>query len=244
MGRRVAQAESTQQPVEIAHAVFGARFLFLPRFVPPETAELKQALNASAKLVGDRNAVERWLHQSARVRPALGRWRKLSLYCKSLGTYSGTLDVVQLPFVDGARWAALAFAGEQRPGAGTVSLLLHRISTPQVNEPWVGLWLDEWSESIPDPAAVTGIGFHYDSPGAEPPQALLIAVPPTEAERWSLTDLAATLNETVDLAKVRAVDSELLADLGLLLPAIFLASNPAGDTVSTDFASDLVVERG
>jgi hypothetical protein len=73
----------------------------------------------------------------------------------------------------------------------------------------VGLWLDEWSESIPDPAAVTGVAFHYDSPGQEPPQALLIAVPPTEAERWSLTDFAATLNETVDLAKVRAVDSEL-----------------------------------
>lgn len=240
--RRITQAEAAQQPVDIAHAVFGAHFLFLPLFVPPGAAELKQALDASAAIVGDRNVVDQWLHQSARVRPALARWRKLAMYCKSLGSYSGSLDVVQLPFINGARWAALNFPPEQRPSAGTVSLLLHRIQTPQLNESWVGLWLDDWSELIPDPTAVTGIAFHYDTPGAEPPQALLIAVPPTEAERWSLADLAATLNETVDLAKVRAVDGELLADLSLLLPAIFLASNPAGVTVSTEFAGDLVVE--
>jgi hypothetical protein len=61
----------------------------------------------------------------------------------------------------------------------------------------------------------------------------LLAVPPTDAANWDLETLLDTLNETLDLAKVRAVDGEL-HPLGQLLPAIYLADNPLRDTVSTD----------
>ena len=55
----------------------------------------------------------------------------------------------------------------------------------------------------------------------------------TQAASWDLETLLDTLNEMLDLAKVRAVDAELLP-LGQLLPAIYLAANPRSDTVSTD----------
>jgi hypothetical protein len=38
------------------------------------------------------------------------------------------------------------------------------------------------------------------------------------------------------LTKLRAVDTEALADLGHLLPALYFAANAQGRTVSTDFS--------
>ena len=34
-----------------------------------------------------------------------------------------------------------------------------------------GLFVDEWMESIPAHEETTGLGFHFDAPGARPPQA-------------------------------------------------------------------------
>ena len=102
----------------------------------------------------------------------------------------------------------------------------------------MGLLVDEWNEIIPFPAEQTALAFHYDDPGAEAAQAVLIAVPPTDAANWDLETLLDTLNETLDLAKLRAVDGELLP-FGQLLPAIYMASNPRTDTVSTDLRNIL-----
>ncbi len=41
------------------------------------------------------------------------------------------------------------------------------------------------------------------------------------------------VNETLDLAKLRGVDGELLGELGQLLPGIYLAANASDDTIST-----------
>jgi hypothetical protein len=54
--------------------------------------------------------------------------------------------------------------------------------------------------------------------------------------------------ETFDLAQIRAVHADVQATIGLpgvpdlspLLPAIYLAANPADDTVSTDFSKTRV----
>jgi translation elongation factor EF-G len=103
--------------------------------------------------------------------------------------------------------------------------------------------LDQWTEVIPAPTEQTGVAFHYDDPSAEAPQAILLAVPPVHAEQWDLASLVATLHETLDLAKVRAVDSELLGPLAQLLPAIFLAESTSSVTVQTKFADSVRGER-
>jgi hypothetical protein len=107
----------------------------------------------------------------------------------------------------------------------------------------VGLLLDEWTETIPAASETTGVGFHYDDPGAEAAQAVLLAVCPTNAEAWNDDMLEAVLMESFDLAQLRAVHPDLPGDLaagGLpqlaqLLPAIYLAANLSRETVATDF---------
>ena len=41
--------------------------------------------------------------------------------------------------------------------------------------------------------------------------------------------------ETIELAKLRAVDAVSLGDVGHYLPGLYFAFNVANDTVSTDF---------
>src|SRR5262249_20325861 len=149
-----------------------------------------------------------WLQQAARVRAPLGRWRRLRLFGEALGAPAATFDVAQLPHVDGARWVALPFTNQaDRPPGGRVSLVLHRPVTPAVTDPWYGLVIDEWPEVIPNAIEHTGLAFHYDDPGAEAAQAVLLAVPP-DATKWDFDSLAAIVNETLDLARMRAVDGE------------------------------------
>jgi hypothetical protein len=54
--------------------------------------------------------------------------------------------------------------------------------------------------------------------------------------RWDMESLVETLNETLDMAKMRAVTGEQLADLSQVLPMTYLASNPANETISTSLA--------
>src|SRR5439155_21077104 len=121
------------------------------------------------------------------------------------------------------------------PG-GRLSLLLHEpapAATP-TGAQLAGLLVDEWMEVVPNGDETTGIAFHHDAPGSAPPQAILLAVTPAKATHWSLDWIEAILLETLELAKLRAVDPDLLQDAGTLLPATWLAFNRAGDAVSTD----------
>jgi hypothetical protein len=100
-----------------------------------------------------------------------------------------------------------------------------------------GLLVDEWVEVVPNAEETTGVAFHYDAPGASPPQAILLAVSPDERLEWDLETLEATVLSTLELAKLRTVDlSSLDADLGRYLPALYFARSPAGDTIATDFS--------
>jgi len=227
---------------EIACAVFGRDFVLLPRFTPATDA-VDRALADPGLLSGDTRAPMRWLQQVTAVRPRLGAWRRLRLYAKALGGSTLEPAVAQLPQVDGARWAALPFrTPADRPPSGHLSLVVHRVVATAPGAPWTGLVLDEWTEVIPADTVDTTLAFHYDNPRAEAPQAILIVVPPTDAPQWELDTVVDALNETLDLAAVRAVDGELLGALGQLLPALYLAANVSGDTVSTSFADALATD--
>jgi hypothetical protein len=234
VNRRSAACGATTDPMEKIRAVFGRDFVFMQRFVPVNAAELDLALDQSPALVGHDDAITKWLQQVSRVRTNLVAWRHLSLLAGALARPSPSWTIAQLPHSPNARWVGLPFASEaDRPPSGRLSLALHRAVAPPATTAWAGLLLDEWNEIIPRPIEDTAIAFHYDDPGAEAAQVVLIAVPPTQATSWDLETLLDTLNETLDLAKIRAVDGELLP-LGQVLPAIYLAANPRSDTVSTD----------
>lgn len=148
------------------------------------------------------------------------------------------------------RWAALPFLPETLadgrtrlvvPPSGTISVAAH---LPDGCPPglWAGLVLDEWVELIPNQREVTGIAFHHDDPGAEAAQTVLVAVPPRADTPWDAETLASVLDETFELAKMRAVDAERLGSLGQLIPAIHIADNGEKATVSTDFRGSLLAD--
>ena len=76
-------------------------------------------------------------------------------------------------------------------------------------------------------------------PQATAPQSLLLAVPPNPRQRWDAGALVAILIETLELSKLRMVDSEHRASLGHFLPALLFARNTGdsgrGDTIATNY---------
>jgi hypothetical protein len=238
MGRRSSGVAPANAAPDNAKAVFGGNFMLLTRFVPHEQVELQKALAYGPTLAPDDEAKRRWLAQAARVRVSLGRWRMVELYSSCIDAAPPPLSIAQLPHADPASWVALPFADEsKRPPSGRVALAVVRSAKPAATDPWVGLLFDEWTEMIPAVQESTGVAFHYDDPGAEAPQTMLLAVPPKpDAKSWDLPTLLAILNETFDLVKVRGVHNDLLGDLGQLLPAVFAPVNAERETVSVDLS--------
>jgi hypothetical protein len=219
--------------IDTLHAVFGRDFLFLPKV----TATLPAPLTAS--VIGDANLPRQVLQQLARVRPSIGRWRSMWLYAQALGALAPSLEVVQLPQTP----PVTAWAGRSDAVAnGTLSLILHRPTPAAANQGWAAFLVDEWNETIPAAAQKTTISFRHDTPVAEAPQAVLLAVPPTAAATWDTDTLIDTVRDTLTLAKIRAVDGSLLDNLRPFLPAICLAGNTANEVVSTHFLNALVAE--
>ena len=71
-----------------------------------------------------------------------------------------------------------------------------------------------------------------------PPQAILLAVTPPDTQRWEFETLEQTLLESLELAHLRALDPQALAEDVLVqraLPALYVSLNLAGETISTDF---------
>jgi hypothetical protein len=93
---------------------------------------------------------------------------------------------------------------------------------------------DDWPEFVPDPFQTAGIGFHYDAPGARPPQTVLLALPPQLGQAtWSFDDAVDVIHEAFDLAKLRGVrPCDLAGGLGAILPGNFLPHSYTDDLPS------------
>lgn len=99
-----------------------------------------------------------------------------------------------------------------------------------------GVLVDEWTEVVPNTRETTAITFQLDPPDACAPQSVLVAVPPVPGVDWTQDTLRQVLEETLDLAKLRAVDAETLGEVAQYIPALYLAFNARDAAVSTDFA--------
>lgn len=238
-GRRDA-ADLAGDAAEKLQAIFTRSFIVIPRFRPAAVEMLAPALAREPDLDGSSDAdIEGWLHGLSRVREPIAAWRFLTTCERAFGRLSARPRIVQLPLVTQpalARWAALPIGAGQRHSSGLVSLALSGEAVPQADEAWSGLLLDSWPELIPNVEEDAGVVFHYDAPGAQAPQAVLLAVPPPGTKKWSFELLEATLFHALDLARIRCVDLSNLPGLGQILPTGFLAANPANATIATSFA--------
>jgi len=143
------------------------------------------------------------------------------------------LDALQFPYRANDAWLGLAFPATG-PGGGPFALTEDRllytshagaggqIEPSQPNQRYCGLLLDEWVEVVPADQADTGLAFHFDRPNSEAPQAILLVTPPAHTGAWQWQDLVDTLHETLDLARLRAVEPTQLAQtpFAALLPAL------------------------
>jgi hypothetical protein len=102
-----------------------------------------------------------------------------------------------------------------------------------------GLLLDQWTEVIPSTTKDTGLTFQFDRPDNEPPQAILVVTPATADGLWHWEDLTAALNETLDLAKLRAVEPVEIdaTPYSRLLPATVMAVTVHGISITTALAA-------
>jgi hypothetical protein len=245
LDRRLAAVTNGGSDPERVAAVLGDGFRLLPRVNAAAAAEVMASLAASTDLqAGDPLAAVTWLQRAAHVREGAARLEMALLYAEAARSPQPLrLRVAQLPRRSGDRWVGLAATAQQPIGGGRLSLVAQSAGTlPAAGTPLSGLVIDEWTEVVPERTQLTGVSFHVEQPTARAPQAILLAVAPTEAHVWSLSALEATVLETLDLSRLRLVDTEALAApgsaggprVGHYLPAVYLASAPGTDTVTTD----------
>ena len=220
--------------------ILGPGFRVLPRVRTGNASELAKAFDASDRVQDNHPlAVVTWFQRTARVRDGAARLDAALMYTEALG-YNAAFDfrVGQLPHQEGDRWVALPLVSGKPLEGGRLSLVAHMPGGLDPDKPIAGLLIDEWVEVVPNAEETTGVAFNFDEPGAEAPQAVLLAVPPGNSERWDVASLEAILRETLELARLRTVDPEALAEGGELdefLPLLYIAIDPSGETGSTDF---------
>jgi hypothetical protein len=243
--------DKRDQQLARLRSIFGNSFVVLPQFSVANATDLERALADSAKVQdNDALTVITWFQRASRVREGVARFDASIRYAEALETGEQlNLRIAQLPYREGDRWVGLPLKPGQGISPSRFSLLVQSAPTIDVKQPMTGLLIDEWVEAVPNATETTGMVFQYDQPDAAPPQCILLAVPADLDQPWNLWSLQQVLLETLDLARIRAVDPNVLEEgttavgsggvfqlsIGHYLPALYFAVNSAGDTVSTDF---------
>ncbi len=252
-------SDDAQAALDALRALLGADVLVVPEYrISDDLAhDLDDAFDDREELVRHLTQapfrrdfpVDDWLHGVARVRDMPRLWERVVLLSDALrgedGLLSGDADdepalvPIQLPFRDDDHWLGMEFA----PGADLVEdrvlFTAHYADQPSSGDDTeCGLLFDEWTEVIPADRETTGLAVHADSPDSEPPQSMLLVVPPVRTGTWDVADLVAAVTETFALARTRLVEPAHLDDTGYaqLLPATVLSATRRPITISTDLA--------
>ncbi|HJZ83285.1 MAG TPA: hypothetical protein VKD91_23150, partial [Pyrinomonadaceae bacterium] len=237
--RPAADDEQLQHQLARLRAVFGDSFVVLPKFKAGNADELREALSVSTAVQDeDALAVVTWFQRASRVRDGVARLDSALRYIEALETGPQlNLRVAQLPHDPKARWVGLPLLPGKELFRAGLSLVVQSADELNVNLSLTGLLIDEWVEVVPNASEITGVTFQYDQPDAAPPQSILLAVPPELDQPWNLWSLSQVLLETIDLARIRAIDLDGLDELGHYLPALYFAVNPDRETASIDFST-------
>jgi hypothetical protein len=241
MSKRV-KALATMPNVTAADAIaqFGVLFSntvpILPRLQAPNVSALHAAFSASSTLFtgADSHAVDRWIQQLTHVRPAISRLDAACTCAELLGQSAPAYTFAQLPAVTSDRWMGLPLNGSAPP-SGRVAIAAIVSGDISTGNDYAGLLIDEWPERIPSSTQTAAVAFHHEEPKSRAPQALLLAVCPDNRETWDDELLLATLQETLQLAKIRGVDLDSMLEVGQILPALYVPFNMEQSTVQTRF---------
>jgi len=207
--------------------------------------------------------MENWSQSLSHVRERMAGLDTVQMWAENFDRIFPEKAPVQFPFaLDGSgqsvdHWLGIEFPVGYQPTEDKLSIVIMNSTeiTKDLGASKAGLLVDEWVEIIPNLDETTGITFNYDQPDAKPPNNLLLAVTPHETGQWNWDDLVFTLEDTLKMAKNRAVEPEHLEDtvFGQVLPGIMTEivppqllseggddsgdaqENPLGLQVVTDF---------
>jgi hypothetical protein len=241
-------------------ALLGPDVLAVPEFTATDqlATDLRNARHDSDNLVKHLSTtfardfpVDDWLHGVARVRDMPRQWERVVLLGDALRDKGGLLgepfdrqdpklEPIQLPFHPNDHWLGLELAAGTQITEDRLLFTAHYAGAdpPAAQHQRCGLLLDEWTEVIPALRETTGIALDIDRPGSEPPQAMLLVVPPVRTGTWSVDDIVAAILQTYDLAQLRAVEPQHLDGTAYaqLLPATVLSAAAQPITIGTDLA--------
>jgi len=237
-------------------AIFGKSFVVLPTFVPHQPEDRPDDLSKAFKQdilnsLGEER-LRLWLQQLSEVREPLSKFETSLMMIEAWSQASApiSLNLAQLPYTEGRNWLGLSIeeGAESAPDPLWIRSPLSVVVTSHGELPdfssgveTAGIIIDELIDRIPEPNVATSIAYQYDAPGTQAPQALLLAVSGQMGNGyavWTHEELAAIVNDTIDLAKVRAVDTDALAEfpdqplleqtdpVGGILPGIYLPTDP------------------
>ncbi|MEM9544879.1 MAG: hypothetical protein AAGA77_02850 [Bacteroidota bacterium] len=238
----------------LGKATFGRSFKVYPEYELYNQGQIQSAMDYADYLdfAGD-DAVDHWLHGISPVRKRMRNLNQVGLLANALGTDNGVLDfsVAQIPLepLDNAlapqtRWLGVQFPEDYDIPDENLSMLFFDPAGYSASGLQAGMMIDEWVEEMPHDRVQTGMSVHYNNPNSEPPQTCLLAVSPNLDGKWSWDDLMDTLVETLDWAKKRAVDPDILNNsiYPQVLPAIYAAVSASDDTPTLDFGRNVVPE--
>jgi hypothetical protein len=210
-------ADDAQQPVaERIRRLAEGRAWVLPALTPAAAFPGPPPAGAAPE------ELERHLMRAAAVRPAVARLDHVLGVVEALTAATPALSVTQWPLEAGERWVALDGAVK----GGRTAVVAH--APAPAGATFAGLFVDEWTDVVPDSEVTTSIAFGYDAPSSAAPNVALLGARRPGAERWTADELAALVGEALDVARLRAVDSDTLASLaGQLLPPLVSRENPA-----------------
>jgi hypothetical protein len=250
----IAQARATTETsaavklaTDAARKVLGDSARVLPHFTlaPDAGDELASAYAARTTLLADLVAggrafpIDDWLYGIARVREPMAQWERSASIAEAFGQSPAELVPLQLPFLDDDRWTALELPDGYKLDGEKLLYTAH-FATPFDNtRVQCGLVLDEWTEVVPGAEEVTGVAFHFDQPNTEPAQTILVVVPPFFTGAWRWNDLHAALHETLEEAKLRAIEPEVVyGQFGHFLPAALVAVTKNLVTMAIDLSDN------
>lgn len=241
MQQRRAQVPAVPTSVDDCTAavkvLFGDSVVVLPRTALPNAAILTNAFGAQLVPAAFADAPSAWMQQLTHVRDGISRLDEALTMAELLtGTSRPSLQLAQLPVVANDRWLGLPLdPAAPAPAGGRVALAALTTSDLSTSKDFAGLVFDEWPERIPSANQSAALAFHFEEPKSRAPQALLLAVCPDARPTWDDQLLLATLQDTLQLAKIRTVDLDSLAGVGQILPAVYVPMNLQQDTIATRF---------
>ena len=232
-------------------------FNILPLFSFNNDADIQLSQSDSAQLVkyaiteGKMKYPEdEWMQNAAHVRPRLSRWDGVRSFYELSNAGELKVQALQVPYRKDDSWLAVEYPKIDPVTNKPFNIVHDTLSIVAHGEPFksagkqAGLLVDDWTEMMPTNEETTGITFNYNQPNAMPPQALLLAVTPEIKGHWTWDDLMGILNDTLNRAKLRAVEPQLLDELTLpeiniLRPAVIADFTQYDMDVSLDYRRNL-----